>query len=294
MIHVAFVTPSIDGDPALDDEPQRFWRAWLSKAQRASEKYRDKVLAGEEPEFDSAVWKELKDWLFDGPFNGKCGYCESSVIAVAYGDAEHYRPKGAVTDGPSDARAPVIVRRKVHEGYWWLAYDWTNLFPACGRCNSAHKREHFPTKNTHVRPLKRDAAKWTTAELDRDEEPLLLHPMREGAAHDPQRHITFDVTGRALALDGSERGQATIDTCGLNRNSGRNSLVEHRRETVDEQVDRCLLAFLRADCDVRAIDLFLDELARRGRPYLGAIRAAVERKLDSISASITARRTPLR
>lgn len=118
--------------------------------------------------------------------------------------------------------------------------------------------------------------------------------MREGAAHDPQRHITFDVTGRALALDGSERGQATIDTCGLNRNSGRNSLVEHRRETVDEQVDRCLLAFLRADCDVRAIDLFLDELARRGRPYLGAIRAAVERKLDSISASITARRTPLR
>jgi hypothetical protein len=287
MIHVAFVTPSIDGDPALDDEPQRFWRAWLSKAQRASEKYRDKVLAGEEPEFDSAVWKELKDWLFDGPFNGKCGYCESSVIAVAYGDAEHYRPKGAVTDGPSDARAPVIVRRKVHEGYWWLAYDWTNLFPACGRCNSAHKREHFPTKNTHVRPLKRDAVNWTTAELDRDEEPLLLHPMREGAAHDPQRHITFDVTGRALALDGSARGQATIDTCGLNRNSGRNSLVEARRRQVDLARIVALKHFEQKNYSITALKEWLAEYEAEGGTYVGAVRCEIGRLFDRWRAELS-------
>ncbi len=46
----------------------------------------------------------------------------STARALRPVDVEHYRPKNAVADTE-------------HEGYWWLAMDWTNLLPSCIDCN---------------------------------------------------------------------------------------------------------------------------------------------------------------
>ena len=47
-------------------------------------------------------------------------------------DVEHYRPKGKVEEDDT------------HAGYWWTAYEWTNLLYACKYCNQEHKKNYFP------------------------------------------------------------------------------------------------------------------------------------------------------
>lgn len=49
---------------------------------------------------------------------------------------EHFRPKGGWRQSPGQ---PIE-----QPGYYWLAYEWSNLFLACGPCNSRHKRNLFP------------------------------------------------------------------------------------------------------------------------------------------------------
>lgn len=72
------------------------------------------------------------------------------------------------------------------------AFDWLNHLLACATCNSNHKRDRFPT--------------------DADGRPLLIDP----TAEDPSEHLTLSLsTGRYYSL--SEKGKATIDVCGLNR-----------------------------------------------------------------------------
>ena len=51
-------------------------------------------------------------------FHFKCAYCESSIANQDW-DVEHFRPKGRVAE------------REKHTGYYWLAYEWTNLYPSC-------------------------------------------------------------------------------------------------------------------------------------------------------------------
>jgi len=52
--------------------------------------------------------------------HGKCAYCESKLLHIAYGDIEHIMPK-----------AP-------NPNHW---FDWNNLTLACDRCNT-NKGEH--------------------------------------------------------------------------------------------------------------------------------------------------------
>src|SRR3954454_1457494 len=59
-------------------------------------------------------------------FHRKCAYCEISTARVDW-EVEHYRPKGRVAE------------RQGHPGYYWLAYDWDNLFPSCTFCNQHRK-----------------------------------------------------------------------------------------------------------------------------------------------------------
>jgi hypothetical protein len=64
----------------------------------------------------------------------KCCFCES--IVGTDGDVEHFRPKAACRQTSGDA----LTR----PGYYWLAYDWSNLLLACGPCNQRHKGNLFP------------------------------------------------------------------------------------------------------------------------------------------------------
>src|SRR5690242_10590862 len=56
--------------------------------------------------------------------NGKCCYCEMIIPKpYAFSCVEHYRPKAYSQQAP---KGP-----KRFPGYYWLAYDWANLFLAC-------------------------------------------------------------------------------------------------------------------------------------------------------------------
>jgi hypothetical protein len=191
--------------------------------------------------FNSEVWKALKDWYLESVFYQKCAYCEREISGY-YGDAEHYRPKGAVKQPKGgglervtcelpDPRHPGQVMTVPHPGYFWLAYDWRNLLPACVYCNSGYgKNDRFDAKRyvvmvmlkqsevealpVHERPFR--SKKWPSyyyprpSALDSIEEPKLLNPLNAVGRFDPRKHIRFGIKGLVAAVDESERGASTI------------------------------------------------------------------------------------
>jgi len=138
--------------------------------------------------------------------HGKCAFTEAKFTHIAYGDVEHWRPKGGVRQSDS---APIEW-----PGYYWLAYSWDNLFIASTLANQRFKKEIFPLRNPENR------ARSHHDDLSR-EEPLLLHPSRD----DPEQHIGFRAE-IAFARDDSDKGKATIAVLGLNLED----LKEHRRD----------------------------------------------------------------
>jgi uncharacterized protein (TIGR02646 family) len=157
-------------------------------------------------EFDRSVYAHatVKKKLVTAQHQ-KCAFCESKVSHIANGDVEHFRPKAAVR-AASGALSQL--------GYYWLAYEWTNLLFACELCNRRHKANHFPLC---------DEAKRARSPRDRlnREEPLFIDP----AAEDPAEHIGFRKE-YAYAIRGEDRGTKTVEALGLNREA----LVERRRE----------------------------------------------------------------
>lgn len=177
------------------------FQEWKEQAQRAAEQVADAVAAGEKPSFHARIWGSLKQHLFDIS-DGRCAYCEARVQHVDYGDVEHYRPKSAVKEDPG------------HGGYYWLAYDPTNLLPSCGLCNKAPgKVDQFPVLNGTrvVGPESRIE----------DERPLLFNPYSE----DPRDHLKFLATGDVRGK--TEQGEQTIVICRLQR------LREQRRSHME-------------------------------------------------------------
>lgn len=74
-------------------------------------------------------WGALKNWLAKAN-DFKCWYCEAKSQRAPF-DVDHFRPKLGVTiDGAKLAG---------HEGYWWLAYEWSNFRLSCQRCNRPEK-----------------------------------------------------------------------------------------------------------------------------------------------------------
>src|ERR1044072_3820965 len=77
-----------------------WWREWQRKCEIATETLIETVRKGGAVEINEALYKEGKyDFLMsnDGPFCGKCAYCERD-LGSQHGDIEHYRPKKATTD----------------------------------------------------------------------------------------------------------------------------------------------------------------------------------------------------
>lgn len=156
--------------------------------------------------------------------HGKCAFCESKILHVTYGDVEHFRPKAAVRQDPSDDLS--------RPGYYWLAYDWHNLFLSCGQCNRRYKGNLFPLQDPSARAR---SHKDTIA----NEEPLFLHPSED----DPEEHIAFR-EAVAVAKNGSERGGITINYLYLNRTSLYDVRDDYYRTTFKEATG--LIRFLRS------------------------------------------------
>lgn len=203
MRHVPF-----DPDKDLNAEQKAWWDKWTARASKARDTLVAKRDRNEAVEFDSSIWSDLKAWLLANVFHGKCAYCETRVTPGFFGDGEHYRPKGNVTvKDDKGTRRAVTVADKVHPGYYWLAYDWRNLLPACQRCNNS-KVDQFPVSATHTY-----AAAPEPGDLDRDEQPLLINPYLE----DPSPYLLFGEFGAISAVEGNVRGQTTIDVLDLAR-----------------------------------------------------------------------------
>jgi hypothetical protein len=224
MIHVPFDPEQLEG------EDRAWWEDWSARAQRATDELRERVGRGEPAAFDPALWTELKRWLFRRVFHGKCAYCEGKVTPQSYGDAEHWRPKGAVTVRNGAKRVVVERDGTPHPGYWWLAYEWTNLLPACEACNGGGgKQAQFPVAGTRVfDPAEAEGV----AALDATEEPLLLHPFR-GPDRDPAKHLSFDEFGHVSATGDSALGHASIEAFALNRAELAGDRLEHLQRAAD-------------------------------------------------------------
>jgi hypothetical protein len=167
---------------------------WKQRARAATQAAVDDHDNGREIQFNSALWSEIKSLLFR-IFGNRCAYCEAVVRDVSPGDVEHYRPKGRVEEDPG------------HPGYYWLAYEVTNWFPACPNCNQISKRARFPIKGRRASKPSDDLAL---------EQPLLLNPYEA----DPAAHFTFRMApnGPVCEVEGlTDEGKSSIDICSLNR-----------------------------------------------------------------------------
>lgn len=159
-------------------------------------------------EFDSSIYggKTVKNALIKAQ-HGKCCFCESKVGHIDHGDIEHFRPKGAYKQSEE--------QKLQYPGYYWLAYDWNNLYFSCALCNQTHKKNFFPLED----PGKR--AQNHHQDIS-GEKPLLIDPGSE----DPGAFIGFRAEV-AYAIDGNVRGNLTIECVGLNREP----LQEQRRDS---------------------------------------------------------------
>ena len=161
------------------------------------------------PPFDRSIYSapEVREALRT-LFQNKCAYCETPIPETGPADVDQFRPKARVLgiDGTVD-----------QDGYWWLAYEWENLYYTCGNCNRL-KGSRFPVSGAR-------ATRGTDLNA---EQRLLLDPCRDR----PDEHLVFSQDGTAASS--TAEGRATIDVLGLNRVD----LVKNRRD---------ILVTLRAD-----------------------------------------------
>lgn len=143
----------------------------------------------------------------------KCCYCEITLRRPGT-PIEHHRPKGKALRGHG---------RPTH-GYWWLAWDWNNLFLACTACNGA-KSHWFPL--SRHRGVLRQGSK-----PPGPERPLLLDPAND----DPMKTIRFvRLAGRwrPIPRQPTPRAKKTIRIVQLDADD----LLEHYDARVSNDID---------------------------------------------------------
>jgi len=124
----------------------------------------------------------------------KCCFCERKIGID--GDVEHFRPKQAYQQAKGEPLQ--------YTGYYWLAYEWDNLYLACTGCNQRHKQNLFPLQNPNDRVANHK-------QNIKQEQPLFIDCGKEN----PEDFIGFRGS-EAYAIDGNLRGEVTIDALQLN------------------------------------------------------------------------------
>jgi uncharacterized protein (TIGR02646 family) len=148
----------------------------------------------------SAIYGDatVKD-LLKSDQHEKCCFCEASFSETSYGDVEHFRPKLAYKK--------TGTKGYVYPGYYWLAYDWSNLLYSCEMCNRTYKKNEFPLGNELTRTLFHNHINPVAGE-DR----LLIDPTIE----DPADFIMFKQEV-PVAVNGNAKGAKTIEVLKLDR-----------------------------------------------------------------------------
>lgn len=130
--------------------------------------------------------------------HGKCCFCESTIRHIMPGDVEHFRPKAGYFVQTENALSK--------PGYYWLAYNFSNLYLSCEICNRTFKKNYFPLTNEATRVRSHH----NHADLI-NENPLLIHLEED----DPSDHLEFS---REVPIGKDLKGTTTIDRLGLDRN----------------------------------------------------------------------------
>ena len=93
--------------------------------------------------FDSGIYghHSVKNVLLSAR-RRKCRYCESKFSAASFGAIERFGPNCAARRNHGCTR--------LHLGYFWLAFEWTNLLVSCERCNTSQKRDFFRLRNREI------------------------------------------------------------------------------------------------------------------------------------------------
>ncbi|MBO1321425.1 HNH endonuclease [Acanthopleuribacter pedis] len=147
-----------------------------------------------------------------------CAYCQVGLKLICpTTTVDHFRPQRA---GEEDD----------HQGYLWLAFDWSNLYLVCDTCNKA-KGTYFPLLD----PAQRVAFS-NRDDIDQ-EEPLLLDPSEPF----PPDLVTLKLCDSFpfLLLEvnpnhpGAARATATISKLRLH-GMGRTEWLKHRKKAVDK------------------------------------------------------------
>jgi uncharacterized protein (TIGR02646 family) len=189
--------------------------------------------------------------------HGKCAFCESKVLHTEPGDVEHFRPKAG---SRQSERQPLEC-----PGYYWLAYEWQNLFLACTLCNRQFKRNLFPLKKPRQR------ARSHRVSIAK-ESPMLIDPARE----EPEAFMSYEEE-RPVAVNGHPRGEATIRVMDLRREA----LSEERRKRLI--IARALLKAVQiggeAAADQRAL---LRSFQNDDEPYAAMIRALLRKNAPGL------------
>lgn len=227
----------------------------------------------------------------------KCGYCETFVLNHPAA-VDHYAPKGEIrmlfTDGveagglnkPRDRQTLAVSAT----GYHWLAASWANWVLGCERCNTGWKRSIFPLQDDvtsgftaaleaayalgglEAAKAALDANRPPAPDSKRSFTPLLLNPF---GPEDPIEHLEFSEHGQIAPRNGSERGRATIRTCGLHRESLRRS-----REPIAADAFRLVRRLKRAldAAELDKVETAVTDLLFLGaekRIHAGVVRAIV-------------------
>jgi uncharacterized protein (TIGR02646 family) len=204
------------------NKPIRPNDTWFQNAQKATELAKRERHSHKVKEH---IYKHVQvKMALEKLFHYKCAYCESELGETW--DVEHFRPSGAIAENPN------------HPGYYWLAYEWTNLYPSCEPCNRVFidkplwddptagdiggKLTQFPLADESGRAMSHDDDLL-------GEELLLLDP----CASTPEEHFRFDPLGQIYHVTGSLQGETTIKVFFLRRRRLRDLRTDVMNKVVD-------------------------------------------------------------
>jgi uncharacterized protein (TIGR02646 family) len=198
-------------------------------------------------------------------FHRKCAYCETPLPERLW-PVEHFRPKGRVAERPD------------HPGYYWLGYEWTNLYPSCSSCNqilrdtpawedpaegeAEGKGDKFPLADESDRAMSHhdDIAL---------EEPLLFDPCEDY----PEGRLLYDGFGEVQAAPSDLRAQVSIEVLHLKRKR----LRDARRNRIKNAVRglRIIRAYENGgfpELSEEDIEELKEDFFADSAPYAGAAR----------------------
>lgn len=137
-----------------------------------------------------------------------CAYCQGSLTPSDRGDVEHFRPKSI---------------------YWWLAYDFTNYFLSCSRCNRVRKGDRFPLATGEK------GLRFGDGRSESDERKLLLDPSRDdiGAIVLRLEGGSWALAARMAAGGPDPRAEETIRLFELNLGL----LAVHRQRSIADALE---------------------------------------------------------